>query len=95
MELNVSDLVVSTAGRDRGELFYVIGTEGVYALIANGRDRTLERPKRKKRKHLLRVEQNESEIVRKLKSGDQVLNAQLRKALAIERQTFRSQNQGG
>ena len=83
MELNVSDLVVSTAGRDRGELFYVIGTEGVYALIANGRDRTLERPKRKKRKHLLRVEQNESEV----------LNAQLRKALAIERQT--AQNQGG
>ena len=93
MELSVSDLVMSTAGRDRGELFYVIGTEGVYALIANGRDRTLERPKRKKRKHLHRVEQNESEVVRKLKSGDQVLNAQLRRALAIERQA--AQNQGG
>ena len=73
----------------------MIGPEGVYALRVNGKDRTLERPKRKKRKHLLRVEQNESEIVRKLKSGDQVLNAQLRKALARERQTFRSQNQGG
>ena len=94
-DISRSDIVISTAGRDQGKLFYVIGTEGVYALIANGKDRTLERPKRKKRKHLLRVEQNESEIVRKLKSGDQVLNAQLRKALAIERQTFRSQNQGG
>ena len=95
MELNVSDLVVSTAGRDRGELFYVIGTEGVYALLANGKDRTLERPKRKKRKHLLRVEQIESEVARMLKSGDKVLNSQLRRDLAIIRQTFRSQNQGG
>ena len=95
MDLNVSDLVMSIAGRDRGELFYVIRTEGVYALLANGKDRTLERPKRKKHKHLLRVQQNESELVRRLKSGDQVLNAQLRRALAIERQAFRSQNQGG
>ena len=42
MELSVSDLVMSTAGRDRGELFYVIRTEGVYALLANGKDRTVE-----------------------------------------------------
>ena len=95
MELSVSDLVMSTAGRDRGELFYVIRTEGVYALLANGKDRTLERPKRKKRKHLLRVEQIESEVARMLKSGDKVLNSQLRRDLAIIRQTFRSQNQGG
>ena len=95
MELSVSDLVMSTAGRDRGELFYVIGTEGVYALLANGKDRTVERPKRKKLKHILRVEQKESEVARMLRSGDRVLNSQLRRDLAIARQTFRSQNQGG
>ena len=95
MELSVSDLVMSTAGRDRGELFYVIRTEGVYALLANGKDRPVEHPKRKKLKHILRVEQIESEVARMLKSGDKVLNSQLRRDLAIIRQTFRSQNQGG
>ena len=95
MELSVSDLVESTAGRDRGKLFYVIGTEGVYALLANGKERPIEHPKRKKLKHIRRVAQGESNIARMLKSGDKVLNAQLRRDLAIIRQTLPSQNQGG
>ena len=95
MELSVSDLVESLAGHDRGELFYVIGTEGVYALLADGKRRPIEHPKRKKRKHLRRVPQMESEVARMIRSGDKVLNAQLRRALAQARQSFTSQNQGG
>ena len=95
MVLSVSDLVESTAGRDRGKLFYVIGTEGVYALLANGKERPIERPKRKKLKHIRRVTHGESNVAQMIKSGDKVLNAQLRRDLAAIRQTLRSQNQGG
>lgn len=95
MELTVSDLVESTAGRDRGKLFYVIGTEGVYALLVNGKDRPIERPKRKKLRHLRRVPVVESEVARMIRSGDKVLNAQLRRDLAIISQSLRSHNQGG
>ena len=95
MELRVSDLVESTAGHDRGKLFYVIGTEGVYALLANGKDRPIERPKRKKQKHLRRVDPVESEVARMIRSGGKVLNAQLRRDLAIISQSLRSHNQGG
>ena len=49
-DIIVSDVVVSTAGRDQGELFYVVGTDPVYLMLANGKDRTLDKPKRKKRK---------------------------------------------
>ena len=95
MELSISDLVRSTAGRDQGKLFYVIGTEGVYVLIADGRERTLEHPKRKKLKHVRRVTRTESRVADKIKNGDKVLNSELRRDLAVFRRDHPCQNQGG
>ena len=94
MEILKADTVLSTAGRDRGKLFYVIETEGVYALIANGRDRRLEHPKRKKLKHIRKVPRAESRIAGKIRSGEKVLNSELRRDLAQFSQEINSQNQG-
>ena len=81
-DIIISDVVVSTAGRDQGKLFYVIGTDPVYLNLANGKDRTLEKPKRKKRKHIKKVLRAETRVAEKLKAGDKVLNSELRRDLA-------------
>ena len=81
-DLNIADVVMSTAGRDQGKLFYVIGTDPVYLTLANGKDRTLEKPKRKKRKHIQKVLRSETRVAEKLKQGDKVLNSELRRDLA-------------
>ena len=95
-DIRISDVVVSTAGRDRDQLFYVIGTEGVYTLLANGKDRTLEKPKRKKLKHVSKVLRAETRVAAKILAGDKVLNSELRKDLALIRQAMKqSHNQGG
>ena len=94
--IRISDVVVSTAGRDRGQMFYVIGTEGVYTLLANGKDRPLEKPKRKKVKHVSKVLRAETRVAAKILAGDKVLNSELRKDLALIRQAMKqSHNQGG
>ena len=82
MEISRSDVVRSEAGRDRGKLLYVMKTEGVYVLIANGKDRKLERPKRKKLKHVRFVTRTDSRVAAKLRSGEKVLNSELRRDLA-------------
>ena len=87
-EIRISDVVVSTAGRDRDQLFYVIGTEGVYTLLCNGKDRTLEKPKRKNNKHVSKVLRAETRVAAKISSGDKVLNSELRKDLAMIRQNI-------
>ena len=81
-EISISDIIVSTAGRDQGKLFYVIGTDGVYALIANGKDRKLEHPKRKKLKHVRFVTRTDSRVANKLRTGERLLNSELRRDLA-------------
>ena len=52
MDISKSDIIESLAGRDKGKFFYVIDTEDNYVLIADGRIRKVENPKKKKLKHL-------------------------------------------
>ncbi len=82
-DLNISDVVISTAGRDCGQWFYVIKTDQGYVYLANGKDRTLDKPKRKKRKHIEKVLRSETRVAEKLRHGDKVLNSELRKDLAF------------
>ena len=94
MEVDKSSLVVSKAGRDQGQLFYVIDTDEQYVYLADGKSRKLEKPKRKKRKHIEQIPRTESRIAEKIRNGEKVLNSELRKELASFGQK-QSQNQGG
>ena len=82
-DINISDVVLATAGRDAGQWFYVIDADPVFLLLANGKDRTLEKPKRKKRKHVQKVLRSETRVAEKLRHGDKVLNGELRRDLAF------------
>ena len=90
-----ADVVVSTAGRDQGCFFYVIQEEDQYLLLANGKDRPLDRPKRKKRKHVQKVLRSETRVADKLRQGDKVLNGELRRDLADFSRDMQSNNLGG
>lgn len=94
MEVDKSSLVVSKAGRDQGQLFYVIDADDQYVYLADGKSRRLEKPKRKKRKHIEQIPRTESRIAEKIRNGEKVLNSELRKELASFGQK-QSQNQGG
>ena len=93
--INISDVVVSTAGRDSGEWFYVIDEDPIYLMLANGKDRTLDKPKRKKRKHVQKVLRSETRVAEKLRTGDKVLNSELRRDLAYLASQLQGNNLGG
>ena len=82
MDIAKSEIVRSIAGRDSGELFFVIETEGEYLLLADGRSRRLERPKRKKRKHVEPFGSSETRVAVKIRSGERITNSELRRTLA-------------
>ena len=94
-DIQISDVVTSTAGHDQGKLFYVIGTDPVYLMLANGKDRTLEKPKKKKRKHTQKVLRSETRVAAKLVAGDKVLNSELRRDLAYLSRELQADNLGG
>ena len=94
-DYNISDVVKATAGRDQEKIFYVIGADDEFLLLANGKDRPLDRPKRKKRKHVQKVLRSETRVAEKLIRGDKVLNSELRRDLAFLAGHMQENNLGG
>ena len=95
MEVSKADMIVSLAGRDKGQLFFVIDTDDQFVYLADGKGRRLESPKRKKRRHVRKLPLYPSRVAEKIRNGDKVLNSELRRELAVFGQTFNSQNHGG
>ena len=91
----IADVVMSTAGRDAGALYYVIEADDAWLLLVNGKDRSLEKPKRKKCKHTRKVLRSETRVAQKLRAGDKVLNSELRRDLAYFSQKLQANNLGG
>ena len=89
-DLTIADVVISTAGRDQGKLFYVLEADDVFLTLADGKGRTIEKPKRKKRKHTKKVLRSETRVAEKLRAGDKVLNSELRRDLAEYRRVLQS-----
>ena len=94
-DLTIADVVQSIAGRDNGYLFYVLETDGEYLILADGKHRMIEKPKRKKLKHTVKVLRSETRVAAKLIAGDKVLNSELRKDLAYLSRDMQSNNLGG
>ena len=80
-----ADLVVSVSGRDKNRIFMVTEIiDSNYVLIADGMLRKLEKPKKKKIKHLEKSELVLNErLLQKISEGKKITNAELRKALRL------------
>ena len=94
MEITRSNLVRSGAGRDKGKLFAVLAEEGEYLLLADGKSRRVESPKRKKRKHVLFVAAEETRVSGKIKNNEKVTNSELRRTLAAYREEVHPSQEG-
>ena len=94
-DIQIADVVIATAGREKGKLFYVTDMDEIYLSLVNGKDRTLERPKRKKLRHVDKVLRSETRVAEKIRQGDKVLNSELRRDLAYLSQEMQSNNLGG
>ncbi|MEG1773352.1 MAG: KOW domain-containing RNA-binding protein [Oscillospiraceae bacterium] len=68
-------VVISRAGHDQGDWFAVVGLEGDFAFLADGKARKLERPKRKRLRHLAKT-------LTVLDAADYQTDRQLRKTLS-------------
>ena len=81
-ELSLGQIVSSKAGRDKDRLFAVIQIiDDSFVMIADGDLRKIEKPKKKKVKHLQKYNMINSELKEKLENGKKVDNIYLRREL--------------
>lgn len=73
MSIVKGSIVKAKAGRDKDSFFVVLSTNSDFALIADGKRRTVEHPKNKKVKHL--------EATKTVIEGSLTTNPKIRKIL--------------
>ena len=72
-------IVVSKAGRDQGRRFVVLEEiDRDFVLVADGKLRTMERPKKKRRKHLKPTLEFAEDAARRLRNGEKIPDHELR-----------------
>lgn len=80
----IGRVATSRAGRDKGRSFIITSVvDAEYVLLADGRLRRMDRPKKKKLRHIKLHEACAEEIRYKLEEGKQVTDAEIRKSLLI------------
>lgn len=78
----VGRLALSTAGRDKERIFMILDIiDEQYVHIADGDLRTMDKPKKKKLKHLKLLPETLDGIAQKLKQGSKVYDAEIRSAI--------------
>jgi ribosomal protein L14E/L6E/L27E len=78
----IGRVVYSKAGRDKGRFFMVIGVlNEEYVYISDGSLRFVEKPKKKKVKHLVFTNEVADEVRIELLAGNEVSNLIIRKFL--------------
>ena len=79
--MKIGDVVISVCGHDMGEWYIVEQVFNEYVYLIDGKNKPIDKPKKKKAKHVLVTELFAEEIANKLASNQQVQNAEIRKAI--------------
>ena len=82
-----AQIVRALRGRDSGCLFCVMDVEeGGWLLLADGKRRRVDRPKRKRDKHVSAMRDWNHPVMEKVRTGQPVRDRELRAALAAFRE---------
>lgn len=83
MSVTLGQVVVSKAGRDTGRKFIVVNIiDENFVEVSDGSLRKLEKPKKKKLKHLIITDERVDSLFEKLMNNMKITNAEIRRALA-------------
>ncbi|OON97467.1 MAG: hypothetical protein ATN36_03315 [Epulopiscium sp. Nele67-Bin005] len=74
-------IIFSKAGKDKGKPFVIVGIEDEFVYIADGKLRTIDKPKLKKMKHIQPTKVIAQNLTHKLTQGDKITNSDLKEAL--------------
>lgn len=83
MELRKGMLAISKAGHDQNSWYVVLDTEEESVLLVNGKNRTMENPKRKKRKHLQPVNEVPENLKEALQNNRPWTNEEVKRAIKL------------
>ena len=89
MERNSEGLfTISKAGHDKGNIYVIVREDNEYVYVADGVSKTLEKPKKKNKKHIQIIKKKAIEIIadeQQVKAQKLADNEQVKRAIKLYR----------
>lgn len=82
------DFVTATSGKDKDEIYIIINTSEEYVYLVDGSYRTLNKPKRKNRKHVADLNFKDKNLSHKWEVGSKVIDEEIKRAIKIYKQNI-------
>lgn len=80
-ECRVGEFVKSKAGHDKEEIFIIINKEGEYVFLADGKSRKVDKPKKKKIKHIQVINTVDEDLRNKLENHILIRDEDIKRAI--------------
>ena len=82
----IGEFAKSKAGHDKEEVFIIINKEEEYVYLVDGKSRILDKPKKKKIKHIQVINQIDEELQRKLETNLILRDEDIKRAIKSYKQ---------
>lgn len=82
----IGEFAKSKAGHDKEEIFIIINKEEEYVYLVDGKSRILDKPKKKKIKHIQVINQIDEELQRKLETNLILCDEDIKRAIKSYKQ---------
>lgn len=77
----IGEFARSKAGHDKDDIFIIFNIEGEYVYLVDGKSRSIEKPKKKKWKHIQPIHRADSGLQKKLEGHCPIQNEEIRRAI--------------
>ncbi|WP_313134934.1 KOW domain-containing RNA-binding protein [Anaerocolumna sp.] len=83
IEYEVGEIVISKAGHDKGEHFVIVKSDSEYVYLVDGVFRTVDRPKKKNKKHVQLVHFRDNNFIKKYANDEKITNEEIKKVIKL------------
>ena len=80
----VGMLAKSLAGHDFGKLYVIIKVDSEYVYLVDGIIRTVDKPKRKKKKHVQVIREIQQTVVDKIQNNQEIQNEEIKRIIKLK-----------
>lgn len=81
MDIIAGTFAKSKSGHDAGQIYVIISCDREYVYLADGKLKLLEKPKKKKIKHIQKINYMDPELGEKFKNSNLLKNEDIKKAI--------------
>lgn len=82
------DFVMTLSGRDKGKIFVIAEDAGEYVYLVDGIYRTLAKPKKKNKKHVISLAYSDTNLLGKWESQSKIVDEEIKRSIKIYKKSI-------